>query len=63
MADAVETDLIKVERGSALYQLQVGSLASLLDDDLVEVERGGVVYKETGLNVKAALPQGHHQAE
>ena len=56
MADAVETDLIKVERGSALYQLQVGSLASLLDDDLVEVERGGVVYKETGLNVKADLP-------
>jgi hypothetical protein len=56
MADAVETDLVKVERGGALHQLQVGSLASLLDDDLVEVERGGVVYKETGLNVKADLP-------
>jgi len=59
MADAVETDLIKVERGSALYQLQVGSLASLLDDDLIEVERPGApepLYKETGANVKADLP-------
>ena len=56
MADAVETDLVKVERGGTLYQLQVGSLASLLDDDIVEVERGGVVYKETGLHVKADLP-------
>ena len=56
MADAVESDLVKVERGGTLYQLQVGSLASLLDDDIVEVERGGVVYKETGLHVKADLP-------
>lgn len=56
MADAVGTDLVKVERGTQLYSLKVEELASLLDDDLIEVERGGVVYKETGLNVKADLP-------
>lgn len=58
MADALGTDLVKVQRGVTLYQLQVGSLASLLDDDLIEVERGGVVYRETGQNVKADLPSG-----
>ena len=56
VADAVGTDLVKVERGTQLYSLKVEELASLLDDDLIEVERGGVVYKETGLNVKADLP-------
>ena len=58
MADAQPTDLVKAERGGTLYQLEVQSLANLLDTDLIEVERGGVVYQETGANVKADLPTG-----
>jgi len=46
MGNAQATDLIKVERGSEFYNIEVQNLRSLLDGDLIEVDATkGVVRK------------------